>query len=338
MARVDRESVYQRYCVVSETGFSFSRAACVSRRRDNRRACAAGSPAIGGGSFEPATRAGGCKEPGRVSHNWPMPGYFTDDSMIRRIHREHVVGLSGARSLLMQAAHPVAFTGFFMSTGDLDDPYARLQRTARVLDTIVWGERVDADEVTAAVRRVHSRTRGTLPEAAGKFPAGTPWAADDPALLLWILATLADSGQLVFSRYVRGLTKHERDLYWQDWRVVGQLFGLAPSEMPENSSELRDYVREMVTGDALHVSPKARELGVEIVLHPPVPLSARPLLELANFIIVGLLPGRIRRQYGLWWDPVRTVMLHAGAESTKRMLVPLLPGALRFRSGRPRAA
>jgi hypothetical protein len=81
-----------------------------------------------------------------------MPGYFTDDSMIRRIHREHVVGLSGARSLLMQAAHPVAFTGFFMSTGDLDDPYARLQRTARVLDTIVWGERVDADEVTAAVR------------------------------------------------------------------------------------------------------------------------------------------------------------------------------------------
>jgi uncharacterized protein (DUF2236 family) len=297
------------------------------------------NPPVGrSAGLKPATRAVSCKRFDRVSHNWRMPGYFTDDSMIRRIHREHVVGLSGARSLLMQAAHPVAFTGFFMSTGDLDNPYTRLQRTARVLDTIVWGERTDADEVTAVVRRVHSRMRGTLPQAAGKFPAGTPWAADDPALLLWILATLADSGQLVFSRYVRSLGRYERDAYWQDWRVVGQLFGLAPSEMPENGSELRDYVREMVTGDTLYVSPKARELGVEIVLHPPVPLAARPLLELANFIIVGLLPGRIRRQYGLWWDPVRTVMLHAGAESTKRMLVPVLPSRLRFRSGRPLAA
>ncbi len=61
-----------------------------------------------------------------------MSGYFTDESMIRRIHRQHVVALSGARALLMQAAHPVAFAGFFTSTGALDRPYERLQRTARV--------------------------------------------------------------------------------------------------------------------------------------------------------------------------------------------------------------
>jgi len=50
--------------------------------------------------------------------------------MIRRVEREHVVRLAGRRALLMQAAHPVAFTGFFMSTGALDDPYKRLRRTA----------------------------------------------------------------------------------------------------------------------------------------------------------------------------------------------------------------
>jgi uncharacterized protein (DUF2236 family) len=265
-----------------------------------------------------------------------MPGYFTDDSMIRRIHREHVVGLGGARSLLMQAAHPVAFAGFFMSTGSLDDPYPRLKRTADVLDTIMFGERADADRVTAIVRSVHSRMRGTLVEAAGKFPAGTPWAADDPELLLWIIATLADSGALVYSRYVKRLTRAQRDSYWQDWRVVGELFGLGAGQMPDDSAQLRQYMREMLSGDTLSVSPQARELGVQIVLRPPVPLAARPLLELANFIIVGLLPGRIRRQYGLWWDPVRTVMLNAGAESTKRMLLPVVPGKLRFRSAPPR--
>jgi uncharacterized protein (DUF2236 family) len=264
-----------------------------------------------------------------------MPGYFNDESLIRRIHREHMVGLGGARSLLMQAAHPVAFTGFFMSTGALGDPYPRLQRTADVLDTILFGERDDADQVTATVRRVHSRMRGTLKEAAGRFPAGTPWAADDPDLLLWIIATLADSGALVYSRYVNRLTRAERDSYWQDWRVVGELFGLTGSQMPADSAELRGYLREMLAGDTLHVTPDARELGVQIVLRPPVPLAARPLLEVANFIVIGLLPARIRRQYGLWWDPVRTVMLNAGAESTKRMLLPIVPPRLRFRSGSP---
>lgn len=261
-----------------------------------------------------------------------MLGYFNDDSIICRVHREHVVGIGGARALLLQAAHPVAFAGFFMSTGSLDDPYARLQRTAAVLSTVLFGTRDDADRSTARVRRVHSRMRGVLPKAAGTFPAGTPWAADDPDLLLWIIATLADSGALVYSRYVSRLSRTERDAYWRDWLMVGELFGLDRADMPVDSDGLQAYVRGMLHSDILHVSPEARALGVEIVLRPPVPLSARPLLELANFTIIGLLPARIRREYGLWWDPVRTLLLDVGAESTRRLIVPLLPERLRFRT------
>src|SRR6478609_5393361 len=121
-----------------------------------------------------------------------MPGYFEDHSLIRRVQREHVSELAGPRALLMQAAHPVAFAGFFASTGALADPYARLRRTADVIDAVVFGEREAADAATARVRRVHGRFRGRLAEPAGPFPAGTPWAADDPDLLLWIIATLAD--------------------------------------------------------------------------------------------------------------------------------------------------
>src|SRR5690242_16814508 len=57
-------------------------------------------------------------------------GYFGADSVLHRVHREQVVALAGPRALLMQAAHPVAFAGFFASTGALDDPYPRLERTA----------------------------------------------------------------------------------------------------------------------------------------------------------------------------------------------------------------
>ncbi len=266
-----------------------------------------------------------------------MAGYFNETSMIRRIHREHVVAISGARALLMQAAHPVAFAGFFMSTGALDDPYPRLERTAEVIDTIFWGEREDADRATAVVRAVHSRMRGVLPEAVGKFPAGTPWGADDPDLLLWILATLADSGELVYRRYVGDLTDAERDAYWQDYRVVGRLFGLQDSDMPGDWAGLRAYVDDMLAGDILYLSPTARQLGRQIVLHPPVPLLARPLLELADFIVIGLLPRKIRRQYKFWWTPGRSAALRVGAESTKRLLVPVLPEKLRFRPEQPLA-
>jgi uncharacterized protein (DUF2236 family) len=260
--------------------------------------------------------------------------YFDDTSVLRRVHREHVVALSGARALLMQAAHPVAFAGFFMSTGALGDPYARLQRTARVIDLIIWGSRADADAATAAVRRVHATKRGTLPETVGIFEAGTPWAADDPALLLWIIATLADSAWVVYERYVEPLSRADKDAYWRDMTILGELFGLHHEEMPQTSLALERYVQEMLDGDVLFVSDQARELGTQIVLHPPVPLLAKPLLELANFITVGLLPSRIRRQYRLGWDPLRAVTLRVGAQYTRRLLIPLLPGRVRYRPDR----
>ena len=60
-----------------------------------------------------------------------MPdGHFTDDSMLRRVVGDRVTGLSGPRALLVMAAHPVAFAGFFAHTGALDDPTPGCERTA----------------------------------------------------------------------------------------------------------------------------------------------------------------------------------------------------------------
>ena len=50
--------------------------------------------------------------------------------MLRRVVGDRVTALSGPRALLVQAAHPVAFAGFFAHTGALDEPYPRLERTA----------------------------------------------------------------------------------------------------------------------------------------------------------------------------------------------------------------
>jgi uncharacterized protein (DUF2236 family) len=257
-------------------------------------------------------------------------GYFTDDSMLRRVQRETVVALAGPRALLMQAAHPVAFAGFFASTTALADPYPRLERTARVLHAIAWGTRQEADAATAPVRRVHARVRGSLREPVGRFPAGTPWRADDPELLLWIVATLVDSNLLVYQRYVGRLTRAEREEYWQDFRLLGEQFGLSRADSPPDLDAFEAYVRGMLRSGDLSVSEQARELAVDIVMRPPLPSHLLPLRELVNQVTVGLLPREVRRLYGFSWDPLRAVAVRGGQEYLRRLVVPLLPDRLRL--------
>ena len=259
-----------------------------------------------------------------------IDSYFSDDSVIRRVHREYIVAFSGARALMMQSAHPVAVAGLLSHTGALDEPWRRLQRTSETMATITFGSREDADRATRRVRAIHREVRGSIERDAGPYPAGTPYAGDDPELLLWILATLADSALLVYQTYVGSLDRDERNAFWQDYRIVGNLFALEDSQMPDTIEQFEDYKREMLSGDRLYVTDQARTLAKRVVMSPPVPLYMRGMVELVNFIIVGLLPGELRRQFGFSWDPVRKLALASGAQYTKRVVVPLLPSRVRL--------
>jgi uncharacterized protein (DUF2236 family) len=259
--------------------------------------------------------------------------YFDDDSMLRRLNRERMMALSGPRALLMQAAHPLAVVGLLAHSSGLDEPYERLARTAEVMHTIGFGSREDADRVTRHVRAMHRRVRGRLGESVGRYPAGTEYRADDPELLLWVLFTLVDSSLVVYRRYVGGLGREEEAALWQDYRLVGRLFGLRASDMPRTLADLDDYRRSMLEGDALFVTPWARERARAIVLDPPVPMAARPLLETANFVTIALLPDRIREQYGFSALPpvfVRKALVRAGSEYVKRGVLPFMPRRVRL--------
>ena len=238
------------------------------------------------------------------------PGYFTDDSMLRRVQREYVVALAGPRALLMQAAHPEAFEQFIKRTGSLDDPYGRLHRTAAVLDAIGFGTKEAADRATRPVRNIHRH-----------------YGADQPHLLLWVLGTLIDSNLLVYQRYVRPLTRDEQQSYYEDFKVVGRLFDL--HEMPETIEDFEAYMRGMLRSGDLHVSQEAKDLAIDIVMRPPLPPVMLPVRELINQITVGLLPREVRRLYGFRWDPARAAAVRGGQEYVRRLLLPVLPVRMR---------
>jgi uncharacterized protein (DUF2236 family) len=260
-------------------------------------------------------------------------GYFDDASMLRRVHRERALALAGPRALLMQAAHPLAVAGLLAHTTALDEPYERLARTARVMSTIGFGSKQDADRAAARVRAMHRHVRGRLPQAVGRYPAGTPYRADDPELLMWVLFTLVDSALVVYRTYVGGLDREEQAGLWRDYRVMGRLFGLRARDMPDGIEGLDAYRRAMLEGDDLFVSDWAREHARRIVLQPPVPWAARPLVETVNFITIALLPDPIRARYGFSPLPpafVRKALVRGGAEYVKRAVLPVLPNRLRL--------
>lgn len=244
-----------------------------------------------------------------------VEGFFGPDSMVRRLHRERLVLFSGVRALLMQACDPLAVVGFQRHSIIFDDPQARLLRTDERMSRIYFGTVREAEETGRAVRAMHDRVKGKTPAAYGPIAKGTPYAASDPELGLWVLATLADSALVYYERIFGSLAPEERERYWGEYRRVGELFGLPPDSMPATEPDLRRYVDGRLGDDSLWISDERRDQAVAMILEPPysgwLRTAVTPLTETVKLISVGLLPPQIRRLFGFSWDPAREALLRS---------------------------
>lgn len=256
--------------------------------------------------------------------------FFPEGSLIREVQRERLVALSGARALFMQAAHPVAFVGFFSHTAAAEDPHPRLARTALAVNTVIYGSEQQAREVQQIVGAMHARVRGTLKEDIGPFPAGTPFRGDDPELLLWILAAVIDSSYRAFERFVRPLSEVEREELWQQWRRVGEIFGLEAGDMPSTYAVHLQYVDAMLRSGYLVVTDDARELARRVILNPPIPPFLLPVKELINQLTIDSLPGDLQQQFGFVPVPGRGLTLDALGLWWRLIAAPVAPEVVRF--------
>lgn len=252
---------------------------------------------------------------GQAAQADELEGFFGPDSMVRRLHRERLVLFSGVRALLMQACDPLAVVGFQRHSIIFDDPQARLQRTDERMSRIYFGSTTEAEETGRIVQAMHERVKGKTPAKYGPIPKGTPYAASDPELGLWVLATLADSAVLYYERIFGSLAPADRERYWAEYRLVGELLGLPPSSMPPTFEDLRRYVDGRLGDGSLWISDERRDAAVEMILVPPysgwLRLAVTPLSETIKLVSVGLLPAEVRRLFGFSWDPAREALLRS---------------------------
>jgi uncharacterized protein (DUF2236 family) len=253
-------------------------------------------------------------------------------SVARRVHGDRAVGLLyGQRALLVGALEPLTYTGTMLSTRSKDRPFKRLARTARIQETIFLGTKAEADEELAKVARLHETIHGTLPDAAGVHPAGTPYSAYDPELMLCTMAVIADSGRAMYETMVRKLSAAELEGLWQDYVRFGELFGLPAGEVPGSYREFHTWFEGRLASPDLFATPHALEMAPLVAFEQPVPAAARGNLAVQNLIVKGTLPPRVREIFGIEWGRAHEAAFRSIAAAHRRAR-PAFP--LRMRRGR----
>ncbi len=240
-------------------------------------------------------------------------------SMARRVHGERSVGLLyGQRALLIGALEPLTYTGTILSTRSADRPFERLARTAKIQEVVLLGGQDEADEALAAVRRVHERVKGRLPEGVGHHPAGTAYSALDPELMLWTLAVIADSGRVMYETLVEVLSDAKREALWQDYVRFGELFGLPSSAVPGSHREFSAWWEGKLNSPELKATPHALEMAPLVAFRQPVPAVVRGNLAVQNLIIKGTLPPQVREIFGIRWGAVQEASFRSIAAAHRR--------------------
>jgi uncharacterized protein (DUF2236 family) len=226
-------------------------------------------------------------------------GLFGPGSASWRLDREAFLLLgAGPRALLLQLAHPSIAAGVAEHSDFRADPWRRLDGTLRSYLRIVYGTGTAA---RTEIRRLNQLHRGI---------AGTGYTARDPALSLWVHATLVDSTLAVNAAWDAPLPRAFAARYYEETLPLGRAFGIPDALLPGDLAAFEAYIADQLApGGPVRVGDTARELA-QAVLHPPLPgLLARIPLEprLYDWTMwpaVGLLPAPVREAYGLPWTPL----------------------------------
>lgn len=251
------------------------------------------------------------------------PGMFGPDSAAWRFDREAMLLLgAGPRALLLQLAHPSVAAGVDEHSDFRADPWRRLDGTLRSYLRIIYGSTPAA---RAEIRRLNALHRGIR---------GAGYSARDPALSMWVHATLVDSTIVANDAWAGPVTRDDAARFYEETKPIARAFGVTDRDLPHDLGAFERYLADQIGPDGpVKVRATARDLA-EAILHPPLPgVLGRPgvpprLYDWTLWPSLGLLPAAIREAYGFRWGPLeRTVSTWLVA--SWRAWNPLLPASFR---------
>lgn len=236
----------------------------------------------------------------------PQPGdsLFGPQSVAWRVHRDvTAMMVGGVAALLLQMLHPAVLAGVWDHSSFRKDMLGRLRRTARFIAVTTYGSADDARAAIDQVRAIHEQVSGTLPD-------GTPYHADDPALLAWVHVCEVTSFLAAWHRYGEPLmTGVDQDRYVAEMVRIAAPLGASP--IPTTRAEVARLIA--ATRPSLAVTARTREVARLVLRQRPRKLALAPLQAVTFQAAVDLLPGWARRMHGLADPRPARPLLRAGA-------------------------
>jgi uncharacterized protein (DUF2236 family) len=223
-------------------------------------------------------------------------GVFGPASMTWRVNREAAIFLGAGRALLLQLAHPFVAAAIAEHSRTLADPIGRFHRTFAITFALVFGT---LDRAFGAARQLHQRhsaIQGVLPATVGPFAAGTPYRANDVAVLRWVYATLVESAVMAHDLILPALTTDEHELYYAESRRFAGLFGIPGDALPTHWPDFAGYCEMMRRPGSLAVSDAARAIAAQIFAGAGLGVRA-PRWYWAS--TAQMLPPHLREAFGL---------------------------------------
>jgi uncharacterized protein (DUF2236 family) len=169
------------------------------------------------------------------------------------------------------------------------DPVGRLAATSGYTAVITYGDRDSATRAAQQVRGTHERIRGT------DTVTGLPYAATDPALLLWVHAALVDSALAATALLGIPLPAADADQYVGEMTVVAEILGVPHDIIPATVAALERYMTAV--RPVLRRTPAAAEVMAWLLDPPGMEEELAGLWQHIRNAAVAALPDWARDMY-----------------------------------------
>ena len=163
-------------------------------------------------------------------------GFYGPGSVTWRLSADLSAPVAGLRSVLMQALHPLAMAGVDQHSDWRADPVGRLAATASYTATVTYGDRASASRAARRVRMVHEHVRGV------DAVTGRPYAASDPALLVWVHSALVDSVLAASRMFGTPPADADADTFVGEMAVAAELLGVPRDIIPASVAALEEFL------------------------------------------------------------------------------------------------
>lgn len=237
-------------------------------------------------------------------------GLFGPGSVAWRVHADFsAMMIGGVSALLLQMLHPLALAGVWDHSDFRRDRLGRLRRTAQFISLTTFGSTASANRAIERVRAIHDHVSGTLPD-------GTPYDANDPALLTWVHVAEVDSFLRAYLRYREpGLSGADQDRYFAETAAIAERLGAR--DVPISRREIDAYYRRV--RDDLRFDARVRDVADALLASGPDALTTGALAIVAPAAI-DLLPPWAAAMHGRTPRSIGRPAIRLGARGMSNVL------------------